>query len=158
MPSQRLILGLVLALALTPALANAAGDSGGSDDQIPKIDPTYLAAEKAVKAANYQGAIALLNKVVGADPKSANALNYLGYSYCKLGNLDRALGYYQQALKLVPDHRGAHEYLGELYPQMKDLARAQRHLDRLDDICTFGCEEFTDLKKSIQAYKAKHTG
>ena len=41
---------------------------------------------------------------------------------------------------------------------MKDLARAQHHLDRLDDICFFACEEFTDLKKAIQAYKAKHTG
>ena len=109
MKCQRLILGLVLALALAPTVANAAGDNG---DPTPKKDPTYVAAEKAVKAADYRDAIALLDKVVGADPKNANAFNYLGYSYRKLGDFDRALGHYQQALKLNPDHRGAHEYLG----------------------------------------------
>ncbi len=154
MQCQRLILGLVLALALAPSVARAAGDS----EPAPKKDANYVAAEKAVKAADYRGAIVLLDKVVGADPQNANAFNYLGYSHRKLGDFDSALGHYQQALKLNPNHRGAHEYLGELYLRMKDLARAQQHLDRLDDICTFGCEEYTDLKKAIQAYKAKHTG
>ena len=154
MLSRQMIFGLVFALALAPLVASAAGDG----DPAPKKDPTYAAAEMAVEAADYRGAIALLDKVVGADPKNANAFNYLGYSYRKLGDFDRALSHYQQALKLNPEHRGAHEYLGELYLQMKDLARAQHHLDRLDKICLFGCEEYTDLKKAIQAYKAKHAG
>ncbi len=154
MPYRRLILGLTLALTLAPSVVGAAGDS----DPAPKKDPDYVAAEKAIEAADYRGAIALLDKIVGANPKNANALNYLGYSHRKLGDFDKALGHYQQALKLKPDHLGAHEYLGELYLQMNDLARAQQHLDRLDDICIFGCEEYTDLKKAIQAYKAKHSG
>ncbi len=36
-----------------------------------------------------------------------------------------------------------------------DLAGAEKLLARLDKACTFGCEEFQDLKKSIQQYKAK---
>ena len=59
---------------------------------------------------------------------------------------------------LKPSHRGADEYLAELYLQMGDLARAEAHLARLDKICVFGCAEHTDLKKAIKAYKAKHSG
>jgi len=150
---RRVVLGLVLALVLTPSVVSAASDSF----MAPKKDANYVAAEKAVKANDYRGAIALLDKVVKADPKNAGAFNYLGYSYRKLGDFDRALGHYQQALKLDPDHRGAHEYLGELYLQMNDLVRAQQHLDRLDKICIFGCEEYTDLKEAIKAYKAKQS-
>ena len=150
---RRVVLGLALALVLTPSVVSAASDSFME----PKKDANYVAAEKAVKANDYRGAIALLDKVVKTDPKNASAFNYLGYSHRKLGDFDRALGHYQQALKLDPDYRGAHEYLGELYLQMKDLVRAQQHLDRLDKICIFGCEEYTDLKEAIMAYKAKQS-
>jgi Flp pilus assembly protein TadD len=150
---RRVVLGLALALVLTPSVVSAASES----DPAPKKDANYVAAEMAVKANDYRGAITLLEKVVKTNPKNAGAFNYLGYSYRKLGDFDRALGHYQQALKLDPDHRGAHEYLGELYLQMNDLVRAQQHLDRLDKICIFGCEEYTDLKEAIKAYKAKQS-
>ena len=45
------------------------------------------------------------------------------------------------------------EYLGELYLQTDDLAKAKERLKKLDDICTFGCEEFNDLKAAITAYE-----
>ena len=69
-----------------------------------------------------------------------------------------AIVFYTKALKVKPSPRGAHEYMGELYLQMGDLARAEEHLARLDKICFFGCGEYTDLKKAIKAYKAKHSG
>ncbi len=51
-------------------------------------------------------------------------------------------------------HRGANEYLGELYLQTGDLAKAKERLEKLDDICFFGCGEYNDLKAAIEAYKS----
>ena len=83
----------------------------------------------------------------------ADAWNYLGLSNRKLKKFDKALNAYQKALAIDPNHRGANEYLGELYLQTNDLANARKRLIKLDDICTFGCEEYDDLKDAIAAYE-----
>ena len=54
-----------------------------------------------------------------------------------------------------PSHKDAHEYIGELYLRMDDLANAEKHLERLDQLCSFGCEQFDELKAAIAAYKKK---
>ncbi len=128
----------------------AAGSSSSSTQ--PKAD-NYENGVKAVKAADYRTAIMLLNKVVVAKPKDADAWNYIGFSNRKLKRFDKALNAYQKALSIDPDHRGANEYLGELYLQTDDLANARKRLEKLDDICTFGCEEYNDLKAAIAAYE-----
>ena len=156
--SLTIIAAAMLALAFDPLTALAAGSSTSQQATQPAKDPTFAAAEKAVKAGDSQGAIPLLERVVAANPRHADALNYLGFANRKLGRLDTALAFYQRALAVDPDHHGAHEYLGELYLQMKDLAKAEEHLKRLDELCFFGCEEYSDLKKAIEAYKAKTAG
>ena len=57
-------------------------------------------------------------------------------------------------MRINPKHRGALEYSGELYLMTGDLAKAEQRLATLDKACTFGCEEFTDLKKAIASFKA----
>ena len=52
-----------------------------------------------------------------------------------------------------PNHKGANEYLGELYLKLDQLEKAEAQLARLDDICTFGCEEYNDLKAAIETHK-----
>jgi hypothetical protein len=42
----------------------------------------------------------------------------------------------------------------KLYLQTGDLARAEQRLVALDKACTFGCAEYSDLKKAIARYKA----
>jgi Flp pilus assembly protein TadD len=81
----------------------------------------------------------------------------MGYSLRKKEspNLNEAEKYYITALNLDTTHRGALEYYGELLLLKNDLAGAEKLLARLDKACMFGCEEFQDLKKSIQQYKAK---
>ena len=83
--------------------------------------------------------------------------NYLGYSYRNLGQLDLAFGYYGRALELNPRHRGAHEYAGEAYLMVGDLAHAEEHLAALRKICLLPCEELGDLEREIAAYR-KRTG
>ncbi len=147
----RYLLAFVLSVGLVSA-AMAAGSTSPSK-------PSKLAvAEKAVKAGNYNRAIELLQKVVAGDSQNANAWNYLGFSQRKLKKFDQALGAYQKALAIDPEHRGANEYLGELYLQTGNLAKAKERLKKLDDVCTFGCEEFDDLKQAIKAYEASNKG
>ncbi len=150
-----LVIALVVVAGFVAAPVNAASwDSKPADKQ----DPKYVEAKKLVEAKNFAGAVPLLEQVVTADPKDADAHNLLGYSQRKSGNPEAALGNYQKALALQPDHRGANEYLGELYLEMGELDKAKERLDVLDSACFFGCDEHRDLKKAISAYVAATGG
>ena len=80
-----------------------------------------------------------------------DVLNYLGYAHRRLGRFDESLAYYQQALALDPMHRGANEYLGELYVELGEIDRAEERLAVLDRACPFGCAEYEDLKRRIES-------
>jgi Flp pilus assembly protein TadD len=131
---------------------------GGSDTPAQTDNPALGQAVALVKGGDYASALPLLEAAVSSDPTNADALNYLGYSHRQLGNRDRALGYYQKALSLEPKHRGANEYLGELYLLMGDVPKAEERLAVLDKACFFGCEEYSELKEAIADYKAKNGG
>ncbi len=109
----------------------------------------YMAAVRLINEANYEDAIADLERaqvIVGPHP---DILNYLGYSHRKLGLMERAQDYYAQALDIDPDHKGANEYLGELYLEIGDVAKAKKQLAKLDALCGFGCAEREDLARLI---------
>ncbi len=150
-----MLIRYLLAFVLSVGLVSAAMAAGSTSSSKPsKLE----VAEKAVKAGNYNRAIELLQKVVASDSQNADAWNYLGFSQRKLKRFDQALVAYQKALAIDPQHRGANEYLGELYLQTGNLAKAKERLKKLDDVCTFGCDEFDDLKQAIKAYEASHKG
>jgi len=107
---------------------------------------------KAVRTGDYTRAVALLQKVVDADPRNADAWNYIGYSQRKLQHYDQSLTAYKIALDLSPDHLGANEYLGELYLAMGDVDKARERLAKVQSLCPRGCEEYEDLKKAIATY------
>ena len=152
---KRLTFFAVAFLVLIAAASGAFAAGGGSST---KKAPEMVEAEKAISANNYEAAIPLLEKVVAKEAKNADALNYLGYSYRKLGNFETSKSYYDKALAADPKHRGAHEYIGELYLKLGDLQSAEKHLERLDDLCFFGCDEYYDLKEAIEQYKAEGQG
>ena len=95
------------------------------------------------------------NKMMEAD--SANYHNLYAYAMRKGPSPDMNLVFkhYTEALRIDPKHRGAHEYIGEAYLMVKDVARAKEHLAKLDTLCTFGCDEYSDLKKAIAAYATR---
>ena len=146
------VMAFVMSLVLVSAVM-AAGSSSSSSSSTQRKSVDYENGVKAVNSADYIKAIKLLSKVVAAKPKDADAWNYLGFSNRKLKRFDLALDAYQKALAINPKHRGAHEYLGELYLQTDDLANSRKHLKRLDKICFFGCDEYDDLKAAILAYE-----
>ena len=38
------------------------------------------------------------------------------------------------------------------------LEKAEKLLAQLDEICFFSCQEYSELQKAIQMYKASHSG
>ncbi len=145
------LLSFVLALAL-PLAAHAMG-TGAAPGTL--ANPDYAQAEKLIKEWKYADAIPLLQKVVAADPKSADAHNQLGYAHRKLNKLPDARTHYAKALEIDPEHKGALEYQGELYLMLDDLKSAEANLAKLDKVCFFGCSEFSDLKKAVAEYKQR---
>jgi tetratricopeptide (TPR) repeat protein len=150
----RRFVGCMLALVLTPVAIAAGGPPNIPPGQAP--DPDYVGAEAAIKDRNWDGAVEALNRMLVRRPDSADAYNLLGYSERHRGNLDAAFRHYDKALALNPGHRGAHEYVGEAYLMVDNLAKAEEHLKRLDRLCFFGCEEYDDLKAKVAEYKAKN--
>lgn len=114
----------------------------------------YTQAVKAVKAKDYNQAVLYLRQVVEDEPENVEAWNYLGYSHRQLRQFDDSLSAYTTALELDPKHRGAHEYLGELYLQTDQPAKAKQQLQIIDDLCFLTCKEYRKLKKAIKKYEA----
>lgn len=117
--------------------------------------PDRLAAARTqIAARNWPAAIDELRRV--NDTGDADWNNLMGYSLRKgpAPDLAGAEKFYNEALRINPWHRGALEYSGELYLMTGDLAKAEQRLAALDKECTFGCKEYTDLKKAIAQYKA----
>lgn len=145
-------------LASGPAFAASTNDAPGVEDEVAKPDSDFQKGWKAIEAKRWRDAIPYFQKVVERDPTHADAYNYLGYAYRNLNDFDNAFAYYKQALDANPKHRGAHEYIGEAYLQQNKLAAAEAHLAKLDDICFFGCVEYSELKAAIKKYKAANPG
>jgi tetratricopeptide (TPR) repeat protein len=148
-----------LALAVPEIVVAAGGGGGGGGDgartsaPTKPEDPQYAQGVKAIKAGRYAEAITLLDGVVARDTTNADAYNWLAYAIRKNGDPAKSIPIYEKALSIDPKHRGAHEYIGEAYLMLGDLAKAREHLKSLDSICTFSCSEYRDLKKSIEAYE-----
>lgn len=119
----------------------------------PATNPDYAAGKTALQAGNYAGAMEHFQRVVAREPRNADALNYLGYSNRKMGHYTESMAYYEKALTVDPDHKGALEYQGELFLTLRDLPKAEANLARLDNVCTFGCDEYSELKAAIDTYK-----
>ncbi len=112
-------------------------------------DQSYLAAVAYINRGEYQQALTSLYESSESFGVHPDVLTYLGFVNRKLGNMDIALEYYQTALSIDEDHRGANEYLGELYVETEQMHLAQSQLAKLEQICDFGCEEAEELQRWI---------
>ena len=126
--------------------------SDGNDGSKP-VNEAYQIAYYEVKSGNFQVAIKYLKQATKSSTNNADIYNLMGYSHRKLDLLEEAFFYYHKALKLDPRHQGENEYIGELYLRTNHLKKAEEHLEVLDDVCLFGCEEYDDLKDAIEKYK-----
>jgi tetratricopeptide (TPR) repeat protein len=141
------------------AIDHARADGGGGTEsrETPSRarpeDPDYSAAVRAIKADRYAEAIPLLQRVVARDARNADAFNWLAYATRRNGDPAAALPLYEKALAIDPKHRGAHEYIGEAYLMLGNVAKAREHLARLDSLCFLPCSEYRDLKNAVEQYE-----
>ena len=150
---------LLTAFAVVAMLASGAAYAAGSSSTTTTFSATsaFPKAKTLVDARNFTAAIPLLKKIVKSQPKNADAWNLLVFSNRKLQKFDVALQQYQKALQIKPTHKGANEYLGELYLKVGDLPKAQEQLTVLNDMCTHGfvgCEEYNELKEKVAKFIA----
>ena len=141
------MIGLLCTCLALPAYPDGGGSSG-----TPRSSD-YKKAVKAIKKEDFSSAVTLLEEVVEKEPENADAWNQMGYSLRNLQQFDEAFAAYEKALEIEPKHKGALEYLGELFlmTDQPDLAKAQ--LEKLDDACFLSCKELKMLRKSIAAYE-----
>lgn len=132
--------GAVLAL-VSPA--------GAVDTPTTREAPDLTAVRAKVKAREWTSAIADLNGMLDKGVQHADVYNLLGFSLRKSGDLATAYTFYRKALDFDPEHKGALEYLGELYVERGELAKAREHVALLRKLCPQGCEELEDLEKAI---------
>ena len=149
---------LTACLLCASGAAFAAGGGGGGSEEQANADPVIVAAKAAIDKKDWPAAQAGLARALTGTPNNADYHNLYAYSLRKGPNPDMTavFSHYADALRIDPKHRGAHEYSGEAYLMTGNLAKAKEHLAALDRLCTFGCEEYTDLKKAVARYEASH--
>jgi len=142
-------LAVILLLVSAFSVALAAAEGG-------KYSSKYGPIIELLDEEQYQKAIDASKKALLKSPDNPDLFNYIAYSHRKLGQFEDAFVYYFKALEIDPEHRGANEYLGELYLQTGQLDKAQERLQVLDKECFFPCAEYRDLKKAIKAYQKEN--
>lgn len=154
------------AVLASPVFAMGGGGGGGGYrgmNAMPAMTfDDYTTAKRLIKHQDYAKAIPHLEAALTKRPHDADVLNYLGYTHRMVGagetdatrdnDFKLSLAYYQQALVIDPNHKGVHEYLGELYLQMNDLNKAHQEMNQLVILCPDGCDERDTLNKALAAY------
>lgn len=138
----------VLALGLLSG--NAGAVTGDPDPLTPiQVKAELAKAQSSINEGQFKRAITTLNDIVKANPRNADAYNLLGFSYRKSKDVERAERNYARALRIDPDHKGALEYMGELFLETDRRAKAEELLARLEKLCPNGCEELDDLRQAF---------
>ena len=121
--------------------------------------PTTTDAEALIGAASKAGdaaaALARFESALKRFPDAADLHNELGFAHRHLRQFDKAFEHYKRALAINPQHRGAHEYIGEAYLMVGDVPAAEQHLAALRSICVLPCEELKDLEKAVAGYRER---
>ena len=146
---RKLIFVLMLVSSFPSAMANMTETKPAAN----KEDADFVAGKKAIERKDWKSAVDALSRALTRKPESADIHNYLGYAYRHLDDLTLSFTHYKEALRIDPNHRGAHEYIGQAYLKVGKPDKAAEHLARLEQICGKGCEEYQDLARSIGAYQ-----
>jgi Flp pilus assembly protein TadD len=142
----------MIALLALPMALQAADDLAAAP-----ADPVLQQAREATARKDFAAAAAVLREALAKAPANPEYHNLYAYAVRNGPNpdMDLVFKHYDEALRLAPKHRGAHEYIGEAYLTVGNVSKAREHLAQLDRLCFFGCEEYSSLKKAIRDHEAK---
>jgi Flp pilus assembly protein TadD len=150
----RLLRALLVGAAMAASTGGACAEPYEVDPDLAARDEDYAAGKRAVDRQDWGEAVRRFKLAERRHPEQADLQNMLGFAHRKLKQYDLAFVHYQRAIELEPRHRGAHEYLGETYLLIGDLAGAEKHLEALRQICLLPCDELHDLERAVQRYRA----
>jgi len=148
---------IVTLLCASAGAFAAGGDSGPSWSAAP-ADPAIARAQQAIAAKDWAQAAAVMRAAAARQPGNADYHNLYAYALRKGPHPDMKLVFreYEEALRIDPQHRNAHEYIGEAYLQVGNLAKAKQHLAALDRLCFLPCDQYSDLKRAVREYENSH--
>ncbi|MEQ8823872.1 MAG: tetratricopeptide repeat protein [Filomicrobium sp.] len=163
---------LVGSLLLTGgALAKDVGPANAGCDQFAKSSTAWLECARGAPAASgpaeadaqlfyagywlakngrYNEALSYLNKT---KVKNTRVLTYIGFATRKLGNVEAAMGYYEEALHRDPKNDVARSYLGEAHLSRGDLQSAVAQLKAIENGCGRTCAPYAELAAHIAAFE-----
>ena len=153
----------VYSAAISTSTSGAKSDGRQDDTYLEVKNSNYKKGQDALKQAKkyakkgkknkakkrFNDVIKYLILANEENPNEPNTLNYLGYSFRKVGDFSMAEIYYKQGLAINPEHIGINEYLGELYVETNRIDKAKERLKVLEN-CK--CEEFEELQNLISKY------
>jgi tetratricopeptide (TPR) repeat protein len=133
--------------------ASVAATGALAIDNITSKDAPYLASVRAkIEAKDYKGALAELTPMLETN-QHADVYSLMGFALRKTGDYKQAYTFYRKALDFDPEHKGALEYLGELYVETGQVDKARENVVLLQKLCPVGCEELMDLQEAIASAK-----
>jgi len=137
-----------LCLLLSAALAIVAPAALAVDTITSRDAPDLTSVRAKIKAKDFKAALEELTPML-ANYQHADVYNLMGFSLRKTGDYQQAYTFYRKALDFDPDHKGALEYLGELYVETGQMDKAKENVVLLQKLCPAGCEELADLQEAI---------
>src|SRR5712671_3413561 len=147
--SNRAILLFAASLVSAAAIAALGPTLALAVDTVTSKDAPDLTSVRAkIKAKDYQAAVAELRSLADTH-QHADVYSLMGFSLRKTGDYATALTFYRKALEFDVEHKGAREYLGELFVETGELPKAKEQLAVLQKLCPQGCEEREDLEQAI---------
>jgi tetratricopeptide (TPR) repeat protein len=143
MKTYALLISLLLAGA-----SFAATDALAIDTVTSRDAPDLTSVRAKIKAKDFKAAIVELTPMLETH-QHADVYNLMGFSLRKSGDPKQAYTFYRKALDFDPEHKGALEYLGELYVETGQVDKARENVVLLKKLCPGGCEELADLEQAI---------
>ena len=134
--------------ALLVGVSLAATGARAVDNVTSRDAPDLTSVRAKIKAKDYKAALAELTPMLETH-QHADVYNLMGFALRKTGDYKQAYTFYKKALDFDPQHKGALEYLGELYVETGQVEKAKENVALLQKICPAGCEELEDLQEAI---------
>lgn len=164
---------LLLASALTlPFFATSAFAAGGGGNETPPkpkcekgqvydkrlkactvlkesnldVDSLYENVRELAYAGRYDEAQVVLAEMPADDDRT---LTYMGFTNRKMGNMDAAMSYYAQALRVNPSNVLARSYMGQGFVEQGDMLKAMTQLREIRAHGGAGTWAEASLRKAI---------
>ena len=120
---------LLVASLLSAAAITALGPTLASCGRYCDVQgrPDLRSVRAKIKAKDFQAALAELRTVADTH-QHADVYSLMGFSLRKTGDYATALTFYKKALDFDANHKGAREYLGELYVETGELPKRANSL------------------------------